>query len=345
MSNKKLSIAVIGCGIITWRHLDGMSRIDDCEVYALCETVQDGRAEKLKDKYCTPETKIVTDYKDLIGDPNVDAVIITTPDHTHCQITCDFLRDGKPVLLEKPMALKKAECDEMLRVSKETGVMLMVGQVARYSPAFGMMKQMVDAGEIGELTFIESEYAHDYMNRRGEGDWRVHPDREGIIGGGCHAIDLLRWIAGNPIDVRAYSNHKYLTTWPVNDTTIAIYNFPNNVIGKVFCGIGVKRAYTMRTCLYGTRGTLVFESGRKFLELYQCDKDDIHKGFTVPKRIPYTPKGHNMEAEIFDFITALQQGKPAPISPLEGASTVAVACATVEAAAKGKAVKIKYPKY
>ena len=119
MSNKKLRIAVIGCGIITWRHLDGMSRIDDCEVYALCETVQDGRAEKLKDKYCTPETKIVTDYKELIGDPNVDAVIITTPDHTHCQITCDFLRDGKPVLLEKPMALKKDECDEISKLTYE----------------------------------------------------------------------------------------------------------------------------------------------------------------------------------------------------------------------------------
>ena len=343
--SKTLQVAVIGCGKITWRHLDGMSRIDNCEVYALCDTAQDDRAEKLKAKYGTPETKIFTDYKELLGDPNVDAVIITTPDHTHCQITCDFLRDGKPVLLEKPMALKKEECDEMLRVSKETGVMLMVGQVARYGPSKIKMKELVESGAIGELTFVEGEYAHDYMNRRGEGDWRVHPDREGIIGGGCHAIDLLRWIAGDPTHVRAYSNHKYLTEWPVNDTTIAIYNFPNNVIGKVFCGIGVKRGYTMRTCLYGTRGTIIFESGRNYLELFQCDPDDIHKGFTVPKKIPFVYKSHNMEDEIKDFITALQQGKPAPISPLEGASTVAVACATVEAAAKGKAVKIKYPKY
>ena len=68
-------------------------------------------------------------------------------------------------------------------------------------------------------------------------------------------------------------------------------------------------------------------------------------GFTVPKQVPIELRGHNMVAEIADFIDAVKNGKPAPISPLEGASTVAVARATVNAAACGKAVKIKYPKY
>ena len=343
MSEKKFNVAMIGCGAIADFHLQGVLAKKECELYAVCDSATDGRLERRAEKYGAKLA--VKDYKELVNDPNVDIAIVATPDYSHKEIACAFLRAGKQVLLEKPMALVAEDCEEMRKVEKETGNRLMVGQVVRYNPNFKKAKKLVEDGAIGELVFVESEYAHDYMNRRGEGDWRVHPDREGIIGGGCHAIDLLRWIAGNPIDVRAYSNHKYLTDWPVNDTTIAIYKFPNDVIGKVFCSIGVKRDYTMRTCLYGTRGTLVFESGRKFLELYQCDKDDIHKGFTVPKRIPYTPKGHNMEAEIFDFITALQQGKPAPISPLEGASTVAVACATVEAAAKGKAVKIKYPKY
>ena len=343
MSDKKLNVAVIGCGIITWRHTEALQKMPEVNLYALCDTAKDDRAEKLKVKYGTPETKIVTDYKDLLGDPQIDAVIITTPDGVHCEQACAFLRDGKPVLLEKPMALKEEECQEMLRCSKETGTMLTVGQVARYSANFTLAKRLIDEGHIGELTFVESEYAHDYALRTGEGDWRKSPDRHGMIGGGCHAIDLLRWIAGDPTEVQAIANHKYLNDWPVDDTCDAIYKFPNDVIGKVFCGIGVKRSYTMRTCIYGTKGTLIFSNYGRILTLYKASPEGF--GYTVPHRIPTIPISHNMFAEIKDFIDAVVQGKNPPISPLEGASTVAVACATVKSAQTGKPVKIKYPKY
>ena len=339
----QINIAVIGAGRIAHSHFAGLLNLPQCYRYAICDPCEDGRAEKLKEQYGVE--KACADYKELIGDPKVDAVIVTTPDHTHCEIASAFLRDGKPVLLEKPMALKKEDCDELLRVSKETGTMLMVGQVCRYNHNFVQAKKLIETGALGDLVFVESEYAHSYELNPGTGNWRVHPDREAIIGGGCHAIDLLRWIAGNPTEVTAYANHKYLPDWPVNDTTIAIYKFPNDVIGKVFCSIGVKRVYTMRTCIYGTKGTLIFGNYDKTMTLYKANPDDIHSGFTKPTIIPCNPKGHNMEAEIRDFVLAIQNGKQPPISPLEGASTVAVACATVDSFTKGKPVKIKYPKY
>jgi len=339
----QINIAVIGAGRIAHSHFAGLLNLPQCYRYAICDPCEDGRAEKLKEQYGVE--KACADYKELIGDPKVDAVIVTTPDHTHCEIASAFLRDGKPVLLEKPMALKKEDCDELLRVSKETGTMLMVGQVCRYNHNFVQAKKLIETGALGDLVFVESEYAHSYELNPGTGNWRVHPDREAIIGGGCHAIDLLRWIAGNPTEVSAYANHKYLPDWPVNDTTIAIYKFPNDVIGKVFCSIGVKRVYTMRTCIYGTKGTLIFGNYDKTMTLYKANPDDIHSGFTKPTIIPCNPKGHNMEAEIRDFVLAIQQGKQPPISPLEGASTVAVARATVDSFTKGKPVKIKYPKY
>ena len=339
MSEKKFNVAVIGCGVISDTHIQGVLAKEECVLYAICDNATDDRMEKRRIRY--NPVLAVKDYRELVNDPNVDIAIITTPDNTHMEMTCAFLRAGKDVLLEKPMALVTAECDEMRRVEKETGKRLMIGQVARYNPVFQKAKKLVEEGTIGELVFVESEYAHDYMRSRGYNDWRVTPEREGMIGGGCHAVDLLRWIAGNPTEVTAYSTHKYLLDWPVNDTTIAIYKFPNNVIGKVFCSIGVKRDYTMRTCLYGTEGTLIFESGGTEMKLYQVDKNG--KNYTFPKMVPCQPKGHNMTAEISDFIDAILAGKPNPISSIEGASTVAVCRATVESAKLGQPVQIVYP--
>lgn len=339
MSEKKFNVALIGCGVIADFHLQGVLAQKDCVLYAICDNATDDRVERRRAKYNPLHT--ATDYRELVNDPNVDIAIVATPDNSHMEITSAFLKAGKQVLLEKPMALTAGECDEMRRVEKETGNRLMVGQVARYNPNFKKAKQLVDSGAIGELVFVESEYAHDYMRSRGYDDWRVTPEREGMIGGGCHAVDFLRWVAGNPTEVTAYSTHKYLTDWPVDDTTIAIYKFPNNVIGKVFCSIGVKRDYTMRTCLYGTEGTIIFESHGTEMKLYQVDKNG--KNYTFPKMVPCQPKGHNMTAEISDFIDAILAGKPNPISSIEGASTVAVCRATVESAKLGQPVQIVYP--
>ncbi len=339
MSKDRLKVALIGCGEIADFHLQGVLAKKELELYAVCDPATDDRLQRRQEVYGA--ALAVTDYRLLVQDPEVDLVIIASPDPLHAEMTTAFLRAGKDVLLEKPMALHPEECEEMLRVEKETGRRLMVGQVCRYNHNFVQAKALVDAGRIGELVFIESEYAHDYKKVRGYGEWRVSPEREGFIGGGCHAVDLLRWIAGDPVEVSAYANHKYLTDWPANDTTIAIYRFPNNVIGKVFCSIGVKRDYTMRTALYGTKGTLIFDSRTTEMKLYECDENG--ESYTTAQIIPCNPKGHNMEAEISAFADALLEGRPAPISSMEGASTVAVCCATCESAKTGRPVTIRYP--
>ena len=287
------------------------------------------------------EEHAYTDYMELVNDPNVDIAIITTDDNSHAQIACAFLRGGKHVLLEKPMAQTNEDCLAMLKAEKESGSRLMVGQVVRYNPNFAKAKKLVESGAIGELVFVESEYAHDYKRSRGYKDWRTNTHRSGMVGGGCHAVDFLRWVAGDPTEVTAYANHKYLTEWDENDTTIAIYKFPGGVIGKVFCSIGVKRNYTMRTCLYGTKGTIIFESQGKEIRLYQEDHNG--KYYTCPRILASVPKDHNMTAEVSDFIDAVVAGKPSPISSIEGASTIAVCRATVESAKLGQPVQIQYP--
>ena len=149
MIEKKLKVAMIGCGNISWRHFEGVEEKEECELYAVCDNATDDRLEKCKEKYGA--VRAVTDYRELLDDPEIDVAIITTPDNCHMEQTVAFLMAGKDVLLEKPMALTAEECAAMIRAEKESGRKLMVGQVSRFAPAFAKAKKMIDDGLIGEL--------------------------------------------------------------------------------------------------------------------------------------------------------------------------------------------------
>lgn len=339
---KKINIAVIGCSGMARNHMKGVVNCENAHLYAICD-IHDEQIAESKKLY-TPDV-ITKDYKELVTDPNVDAVILVTPDQLHLEMTEAFLRAGKKVLCEKPMALSMEECNKMREIEKETNGYLMIGQVCRMTPAFKLAKGLVEQGRIGDLFFVESEYAHCYENAKGVDNWRMTPERDGFIGGGCHAVDLLRWIAGNPTEVTAYSNHKCLTEWPTNDCTVAIFKFPNNVIGKVMASIGCKRDYTMRTVLYGTMGTIICDNTSPTLQLF-TDTGSYPNGkssYTIPTSIPVNINNHNVGQEIIDFVNAINAGEPSPVSSLEGASTVAVCTSAVKSAKEGKPVQIKYP--
>ena len=344
MQDKIYNVAVIGTAAMGRRHCQAVIENPRANLYAVCDLIP----ENLKLACGLPGAKVevtTDDYKTLVADPKVDVAIVVVPDQVHREITNAFLRAGKDVLCEKPMALTLEECEDMMRTEKETGRKLMIGQVCRCTPGFIKAKQLVDEGAIGDLYYVESEYAHSYTIHRGAFDWRVTPERNGFIGGGCHAVDLLRWIAGDPTEVSAYSNHKCLTDWPADDCTIGIYKFPNGVIGKVFASIGCCRPYTTRTVLYGTKGTIICGGYLKELTLYRGkgEKIDGKLDFTFPITIPVEVKGHNVGLEIKQFLDSLATGKPLPVSSVDGASTVAVCDATIESAHSGKPVVIRYP--
>lgn len=338
MSENKLNIAVIGCGVGKL-HVDGMVK-KGVQPYAICDPDPE-RLEACKNEYNV--SIAVSDYKELVNDPNVNAVVIASPDQIHLEQVEAFLRAGKDVMCEKPMALNLEDCEKMMQIEKETGRILMIGQVCRFTPSFALAKKLITEGRIGELTFIESEYAHNYANARGHNDWRMVPERHGFIGGGCHAVDLLRWLAGDPIEVYAYENHKSLMDWPTADTAIAIYKFPNDVMGKVFVSTGCKRNYTMRSVFYGTKGTIICDNTSETISLFEETEGDL-KSFTKAQELPVEVNNHNFGAEIEMFINALKNGEGSPVPSMEGASTVAVCCATVESARDHKVVQIRYPK-
>lgn len=331
---KKLVVANIGMKF-------GMSHVEgamgyDAEIAAICDCDEDN-LRFAGERYGIPEEKWFTDYTDIVNNKDINVVTVAIPDQQHKKVACDLLRAGKHVLCEKPLALTREDIEEIVKVADESGCKFMVGQICRFTPAFEKAKEIIESGIIGELYFVESEYAHDYMKI--VDNWRADPNRHGVIGGGCHAVDLLRWLAGDPQEVFAYGTHKLLPQVPYDDATIAIMKFDENVAGKVFVSTGCKRDYTMRTVIYGTKGTIICDNTSPALTLFVTDEEGVVQ---EPQTIEVEVNNHNAVKEFEVFADAILNDKPVLTDAREGAKTVAVCLAIVESSTTGKIVKPNY---
>ncbi len=331
---KNLKVANIGM-------MFGMSHVEGAmgcgaEVAIIC----DSNPETLRaagERYNIPEEKWVTDYMDIAKNDEIDVVTVAIPDQQHKKVCCDLLKAGKHVLCEKPLALTREDVEEIIKVAEESDRKFMVGQICRFTPSFEKAKEIIEAGTIGELYFIESEYAHDYMTFLKE--WRADPKRHGVIGGGCHAVDLIRWLAGDPKEVFAYGTHKLLPMAPYDDATIAIMKFDDNLAGKVFVSTGCKRDYTMRTVIYGTKGTLICDNTSPEMTLFTTDENGITQ---EAQKIEVEVNNHNAVKEFAVFADAILNDKKVMTDAVEGAKTVEVCLSIIESAKTGQIVKPNY---
>lgn len=333
------NIGVIGLGIGK-HHAMGVQETEGANLYALCDTDEKRLHELAKELHVEHTT---TDYRDLVNDPAIHALVIASPDQQHREMIVAALNAGKHVLAEKPLALTREDCAAIMDAAAKSSAKLMVGQVCRFTPGFVQAKQLIDAGTIGELTFVESEYAHDYSAIYAKGSWRSDPLRNGVVGGGCHAVDLLRWIAGDPTEVTAYGVHKtFADVTPYDDTHIAIMKFPSGAIGKVFISISCKRDYTMRSVFYGTKGTIIVDNTSPTMTVFKQDLLGDKDRHDLPVTLPIKINNHNMAAEFKQFFQQIRNDQPIEITGAEGANTIAVCMAIMESAESGRPVAPEY---
>lgn len=333
MSTGEIGVTVIGLRMGK-AHLDAYSQNPHCRIIGVCDP-DPRRLEEVRTQYQAPMA--VTDYRHLLDAPEIRVVSVASPDFFHAEQCVAALRSGKDVLCEKPMTTTVQEAQAVMQAVQETGKRFMVGQVCRYAPGFKLAKSMMERGEIGELYLVESEYAHNYVHARGVGDWRVDARREPFLGGGCHAVDLLRWVAGDAEEAFAYANHRCLMDWPVNDCTMALFKFRDGVIGKAMASIGCTRPYTMRSVFWGTQGTIICDNTSSQIQL--CNRKTF-AGNPEFASFPVDLASHNVGAEIAEFIDCLLGGKPITTDEVQGAKTVATALAAVRSAKEGRPIRI-----
>ena len=196
--DKKVRIGVIGCGgIANGKHMPAEKRNPNAEMVAFCDIVEE-RAVKAREDFGTPECAVYTDYRELLKDKDIDAVLVLTPNCAHCEITVAALEAGKHVLCEKPMAMNYAEAKKMLAARDKSGKVLTIGYQNRFRPDALYLKDRAKEDMFGEVYYAEAIA----IRRRAVPTWGVFIDQEKQGGGplidiGTHALDLTLFMMDN----------------------------------------------------------------------------------------------------------------------------------------------------
>jgi predicted dehydrogenase len=146
-----IRIAIVGCGRISDLHQMGYRGCEDAKIIAVCDTNKSHARNKARE---WGVEKIYTDYQQVLEDKEVDVVELLTPHHLHCPMTIQAAQAGKHISVQKPMALSAAEADEMITAANKAGVTLRVYETFVYYAPAVRAKEMIDAGEIGDIRAV-----------------------------------------------------------------------------------------------------------------------------------------------------------------------------------------------
>jgi len=151
--NKSINIGVVGCGYWGPNLIRNLRTMPDCNMKMMCD-VSETRLQHLRTLY--PEVEGETRYERMLSDGNLDAIVIATSVRHHYAMAKASLLAGKHTFIEKPMAASTAECEELIEIARQQGLVLMIGHTFLYSAAVRKIKDIVDHGDLGEIRYISA---------------------------------------------------------------------------------------------------------------------------------------------------------------------------------------------
>jgi predicted dehydrogenase len=153
MSKQTIAVGVVGCGYWGPNLIRNFRQLPDCRLKSLCDA-SESRLNHMKRLY--PELGTTQKFEELLADNEIDAVVIATPVRFHYTMAKAALNAGKHVFIEKPMARTEAEASELVSLAERQGLVLMIGHTFLFSPAVRRMKEIINAGDIGEVQYISA---------------------------------------------------------------------------------------------------------------------------------------------------------------------------------------------
>ena len=271
---EKCRLAIIGPGSRGRFLMSFLVKNPKVDIVALCDIYQPSIEKALE---LVPKAKVYKDYREILADKTIDAVLIATPLDTHCRIALDAFDSGKDVFCEKTIGFTMDECYKIYQKHKSTGKIFFTGQQRLFDPRFIKAMEMVHSGTFGKINGI-----HTFWNRNG--DWRREvpsPELERFINWRLyreHSKGLMTELACHQLQIGSWAlqklpekvmGHGAITYWKdgreVYDNVSCIYVFDDGV-KMTFDSIISNKFYGLEEQIMGNLGTIEPEKGKYYFE-------------------------------------------------------------------------------
>jgi predicted dehydrogenase len=323
----KVRIGIVGLGWWGGQLARAVAGTDGAELTA-CFARRPEAREDFADRY---GCRAAASLDELIGDVEVDAVLLATPHATHADLIEQAASHGKHVFIEKPLTLTVAQGRRALAATEAAGVVLQVGHNKRRQAPNRRIKAMLDAGELGMVHLLQSHICvpKDQVPRWG---WRADPDQNpvgGMTALGVHMIDTFRYLAG-PIERVSVMSKQLWGAGRLDDITVVTMEFARGPLGYLGTSIVLPKSTTVT--VMGTSGIAWSEDDGE--RLYVQQRDDA-----VRTEVPVEPVD-TLAEQIGEFVRCINTGERPETGGQEGLEAVAVLEAIVASAESGQTAEV-----
>jgi myo-inositol 2-dehydrogenase/D-chiro-inositol 1-dehydrogenase len=336
-----IRFGLIGYGLFGARHARAIAAAPGAELRAIAVPSETSQAAA---RQAHPNSTIHADYRELLARDDIDAVNVVVPNRWHYEIGRAVLASKRHLLIEKPMALSVAECDELVALAAKHELVLAVGHELRVSSLWGGIKQLIDDGAIGQPRATLVELSR-FPYRQGSSGWRYDPERVGswILEEPIHFFDLARWYmsgSGDPVTVYARSNSRDPQRPNLHDNFTATIGFADGsyaVVVQTLSAFGHHQTVKV-SCTGGTIWAQWSAADARaprpvFSLRYGLAESVQDMAFDKP-----TGELLELADEVAAFTDAIRTGQPPPCTGADGRWSVLLCLAAEESVRRGREI-------
>lgn len=323
-----MRIGVLGAGWWAEEHAQAIATVPGLEVAAVCS----GSLESAREYAARFGGRAVVDVQSVF--PDVDVVLVTAPHEFHKALALQIIQAGKPLLLEKPVAVNWADTQEIMNSAKAAGVPCLIGFTNHYFPTFRRAKELLESGELGEPLAGHSVMQKFWMehNRR---DWHLNRQRGGgmLLTAGIHALDRLMWLM--QADVQSVSA-VVGTRWHQQQA---------DDLATLFLRLAGGKSGTVGSYGYAQGGPqnsthLLCERGALRMDVLTLEVGRDDRWESVPLALPENVVTSALAEEWCDFRRWVEQGSAPQVTPEFAGQVMQVVFAAEQSSAEGREIRL-----